>query len=194
MRLGFLILLISLSSLAKAGTIIKCKNKYGDISYADEVCPKGSTQLSKTVLKPYKTSKTISQKNIKKAGVFPEHSSTPHQKALLQSRLTQVLTSLTAIKLKLDAYHSTEGSWPESFRSLNLDPKTLTSSLIHKTQLARNGKINVSLKSVFGSQKQIWIYPVSVMGNTLIEWHCYTNFPNSMLKMNKQNICESRNL
>ena len=189
----FLILLSSSWSL-QAATIVKCQNMAGDISYADDVCPSHTRQLSKTKLKPYKTSQSISRNDLKKAKAFPEHTSNSQQKAILVARLSQVLASLSPIKIKLTEFYMSAGAWPENFHSIKLNPKSLKSSLINKTILDKNGRIKVELNSSFGQRKQLWLYPEPVMDGTLIEWPCFTNFPKSMLQAGSSDICISRDI
>ncbi len=190
-----LFLALSFNSLQlHAATIVKCQNLFGDISYADEKCPANTTQLSKTKLKPYKTSQAISQKDLQKAKAYPEQPSTAQQKAIFIARLSKVLSSLTAIKSKMTQFYMQAGVWPESFHAIKLKPESLKSSLINKTILDKKGRIKVQLNSVFGNQKQLWLYPEPVMGNTQIEWQCFTNFPKSMLNAGNSDICLSRNI
>lgn len=194
-KLGMMLLVLCVSSTLQASTIVKCENRFGDISYAEDTCPYGSTQLSKTNLKPYKTSQAISQKDLQKAKAFPEQSSSSKEKAILVARLSKVLSSLAAIKVKVAEFYMRTDVWPESFHIIELDPKTLNSSLIKKTLLDKNGRIKVELNEQFGEYKQLWLYPQGVMGNTQVEWSCYTNFPSSMLKAGgEEDICLSRQL
>jgi len=190
----FFLALFFISAPLQAGAIVKCQSIFGDISYADEVCPANTTQLSKTKLKPYKTSQSISHKDLKRAKAFPEHVSSAQQKAVFIARLSKVLTSLSAIKTKMTVFYMQAGVWPESFHTIKLKPKTLNSSLINKTILDKNGRIKVELNALFGKQKQLWLYPEPVMGNTQIEWQCFTNFPKSMLKAGNSDICISRDI
>jgi len=186
--------LLSLSLATQASTIVKCQNMAGDISYAEDECPSNTRQLSKTKIKAYKTSQSISKKDLKKSKAFPEHASSTQEKALLIARLSKVLVSLSPIKTKMTEFYMRAGTWPESFHTIKLKPKTLRSSLINKTILDKNGRIKVSLNNSFGKQKQLWIYPESVMGGTSIEWQCFTNFPKSMLHVGDSDICISRDI
>jgi len=188
------LILLSYSWSVQSATIVKCQNMSGDISYADEVCPSNTRQLSKTNIKPYKTSQSISHKDLKKSKAFSEHVSSSQQKAILVARLAQVLSSLTAIKTKMTEFYMRAGTWPESFHGIQLNPKSLSSSLIKKTILDRNGRIKVELNNNFGQHKQLWLYPVPVMSGTLIEWQCFTNFPKSMLEAGNSDICISRDI
>ncbi len=194
MKYPFFILLISSSFSLQAATIVKCQNISGDISYADDICPSNTRQLSKTKLKAYKTSQSISQKDLKKTKTYPEQESSAQQKAILVARLSRVLSSLTAIKIKMTEFYMQSGAWPESFHTIKLNPKALNSSLINKTILDKNGRIKVELNRIFGTRKQLWVYPQSVMGGTQIEWQCFTNFPKSMLEEGNTEICLSRNI
>lgn len=189
-----LLILLCGTTALQAVTIVKCQNISGEISYADDECPHSTRQLSKTKLKAYKTSQSISHKNLKKSNAFPEHSSSSQEKAILIARLSKVLVSLSAIKIKMNEYYMNVGTWPESFHAIQLNPKALKSSLINKTTLDKSGRIKVELNRNFGSQKQLWVYPESVMGGTSIEWQCFTNFPKSMLEAGDSDICISRDI
>jgi len=189
----FLILAIAAFSL-NAATIVKCQNMSGDISYADDICPSNTRQLSKTKLKAYKTSQSISHKDLKKAQAFPEHESSAQKKAVLVARLSQVLASLSPIKVKMTEHYMQAGSWPESFHTIKLNPKSLKSSLINKTVLDKKGRIKVELNTSFGDRKKLWIFPEPVMGGTLIEWQCFANFPKSMLNAGNSELCVSRDI
>jgi len=191
----FLALISSILSFnLNATTIVKCQSMSGDISYADDVCPSNMRQLSKTKLKAYKTSQSISRKDLKKSIEFPEHSSSMQQKAILIARLSSVLASLSPIKIKMTEFYMSAGTWPGSFHAIKLNPKALRSSLINKTILDNNGRIKVELNRSFGTRKQLWLYPESVMGGTLIEWQCFTNFPKSMLDAGISDTCLSRDI
>ncbi len=192
--LVFLLLLTASFFPLYATTIVKCQNIAGDISYADNACPGNTRQLSKTKLKAYKTSQTISHQDLKKAKAYPEHKSTAQDKAILIARLSQVLTSLNPIKTKMTDFYMQAGAWPESFHSIKLNAKTLKSSLIDKTHLDKKGRIKITLNKRFGANKKLWLYPEAVMGDTLIEWQCFSNFPQSMLKTGDTDICISRDL
>ncbi len=193
-KTSLFLILLSCSWAVQSATIVKCQNISGDISYADDACPSNTRQLSKTKIKPYKTSQFISHKDLKKSKAFPEHVSTAQQKAILVARLSQVLSSLVAIKSKMTEFHQRVGAWPESFHAIKLNPKSLKSSLINKTILDKNGRIKIELNNSFGQRKQLWLYPKSVMSGTLIEWQCFTNFPKSMLNAGNSGICISRDI
>ncbi|MBL7003617.1 MAG: pilin [Gammaproteobacteria bacterium] len=189
-----IVLTLFILSPAYAGTIVKCINDLDEISYADEVCSYGTRELSKTVLQSYKTSEWISKKNLKKAKPYPEQSISKQNKALIQSRIIQVMSSLTMIKVKMAEYYMTNAKWPTEFQQIKLSQKSLTSSLIDKTQLDKNGRMKVKLNRVLGTKKQLWLYPQAVMGNSQIEWQCYTNFPASWLRFEGQQLCLSRDI
>lgn len=189
----FLTIISSFISI-QAATIVKCENILGEISYSEDSCPSNARQLTKTKLKAYKTSQSISHKDLKKSGAFPEHTSSAQEKAILVARLSKVLSSLTPIKMKMTEFQMSSGTWPESFHAIKLNPKALISSLINKTTLDKNGRIKVNLNKVFGKQKQLWIFPEAVMGGTSIEWQCFTNFPKSMLNAGNSDICVSRDI
>lgn len=194
MKIFISLILFSLSLSMQAATIVKCQNIEREITYGEDTCPENTRQLSKTRLKEYKTSQFISHKDLKKSKAFPEHSSSKQQKALLIARLAKVLLSLAPIKTKMTEFYMSAGRWPESFHAIQLNPKTLKSSLINKTLLDKNGRINVTLNRLLGNNKQLWIYPESVMGGTSIEWQCFTNFPKSMLQAGNSDICVSRDI
>lgn len=194
MKILFFIILFSHFLSLQAATIVKCQDINGDVSYADDECPGNTRQLSKTKLKAYKTSQAISHKDLKKSKAYPEHVSSSQEKAILVARLSKVLSSLSPIKIKMTEFYMETGIWPESFHTIELSPKSLKSSLINKTTLDKNGRIKVNLNQSMGKQKQLWIYPQSVMGGTSIEWQCFTNFPKSMLDAGNSDICISRNI
>lgn len=189
-------MLFTLSNHALGSTIVKCENRFGDITYADAKCPAGSTQLSKTTMRPYKTSRNISNKDLQNVDAFPEpdRQISRQQQALFVSRMSKVLTSLSTIKFQLVEKFTETGQWPDSFHQIGLDPAELHSTLVNKTILKKSGRLHIELKSLFGNDKQIWLVPQSVMGGTQVEWRCYANFPASWFELSQQEICQSRML
>lgn len=176
-----ILFLISLGG--QAGSIIKCQSADGSITYADTRCPAGQKQLSKKTHQQRRVSEQTSLKNLENAAEFPAEQQPARIPALLfQSQFAQVLSSVQVIKISIIEYYMYRGRWPSALEDIGYQADEMTSSLIEKTELSAEGRIQLKLKETFGENKEVWFYPRMVMGGTQIEWSCYTNFPASLLQ------------
>jgi hypothetical protein len=188
------ILLCLFSLSLNAGSIIKCQAEDGSITFADTRCPAGHTLLSH---KKFHTTYRQPPVNIKNLEKMPEFPATEKRSALaknlFQAKFTQILSSISMIKISMSEYHFVNGSWPQNLQDLGFDASEMTSSLITQTQVMEQGRIRIKLAQDFGEDKQIWIYPKPVMDGTQIEWICYSNFPKADLHMvSGATLCNSR--
>lgn len=194
LRYIFFAIIILGSQAVHAGSIIKCQASDGSITYADTRCPAGQKQLSKKTHQQRRISEQTTPKNLENAAEFPDEKQPAKIPSLLfQSQFAQVLSSLQVIKLSVVEYYIYRGRWPGSLQDIGYVADEMTSSLIVKTELSSEGRIQARLNQQFGDNKEVWLYPRMVMGGTQIEWSCYTNFPANRLQ-NPVGItlCESR--
>jgi len=187
-------LLLLLGLNAQAGSIIKCQAADGSITFADTRCPAGHSQLSKKSHQQRRLSNKTSLKNLQKGSEFPDDETTTQiPRLLFQARFSQILSSLTPIKFSMIEYYLYRGKWPQKLEEVGFKTTQMTSSLIRATNLSDAGRLQVKLALEFGDNKELWLYPRSVMGGTQVEWDCYTNFPPNLLTSPAgQRLCNSR--
>ena len=196
--LRYILTIISVytAGLVNATNVIKCEDAEGAISYADEQCPAGQTQLRQIKYKEYKAPKNASPKSLEKAAEYPEQGQ-PLPKiptTVFQSKLNQALLSVTAVKQGMQEYYLAQGKWPRVLKDLGFEPRDMTTDLILKTIVTTRGQISIKLSKSFGARKEVWFYPKLEMGGTQMKWICYTNFPPSLLrdKISGDELCLSR--
>lgn len=197
LKLSAFAVLMVLSGNAIAGTIIQCLGEDGSITFADTRCPGDQQQVSK---KNYSSSKTteFDTTSINSAPSFPEGDPIPSAvRYRFQAQFAQLLASTASLKQMMLEFYYFNGQWPRRLQDLGVDPSTMTSSLIESTEVAdHHGSLRFVLKKSMGENKQLLLKPVPVMGGNIIEWHCYTSFPDSWLKSPAapQALCQSKQL
>lgn len=196
-ELSILTIVSLLVSQAAFGlSVIKCQDAEGAIAYAEAMCPPGHTQVTKIKYNEYRAAKSVSHKSLEKGAEFPEQEQPLPRTSikLFQSRLTQALGSVSAVKTSMKEYYLTQGKWPGTLKDLGFAARDMTTDFITKTEVTPKGQISITLDDVFGENKEVWFYPKLEMGGTQMKWVCYANFPNSLLhdKISDQQLCLSR--
>lgn len=182
------------SPAIQAGNILKCVAADGSITYADTRCPAASTLLSHKKPSPRLRQPPQNMKNIEQGAEFPAaETQLPSARRVFQAKFVQALSSVSAIKIGITEYFMLRGEWPEDLEALGFDSSNMHSSLIEQVSVISQGRIQIRLVKDWGADKQIWIYPRSVMGGTQLEWICYSNFPSYDLTTGTGNsLCNSR--
>ena len=91
------------------------------------------------------------------------------------AQLSQVLSMLSPIRLRMEEYSMMQGNWPEELQDIGLDPREMNDgSLIEGVKLDQ-GRIIALLSHSFGKGRTLALYPESIMGGTQTRWQCETN-------------------
>ena len=115
-----------------------------------------------------------------------------HNDFLIRAKFTQALVSVTPIKLYITEFIMSTGHYPETFRSLGLNPGSLeTGAYIQTAQLLKQGTIRIDLSvNDFGKNKFFTLTPKEIMGGTNIQWSCASNLERRLIPT----LCQTINL
>jgi len=186
------LMLFSLPALA----VYKCTNAQGEVAYQDSECQDGAVEKKMHVAVPStppepRPALTAEQQQLAQNAFVDEGSP-----IVIRAELSNVLATLSPIKMRLIEYYAYAGKWPNSLADIDLKASEMTSSHIDKMTLSDIGGntrgIKAYLNPSFGENKRLILMPKSVMGGTSFEWQCFANFNKKSLVYGGQQLGESR--
>ena len=188
-----MLVFFSLSALA----VYKCTNAQGDVAYQDSECQEGAVEKKMHVAVPSASAESKpalgSDEQISDKAFVDEGNP-----IVIRAELSNVLATLSPIRMRLIEYYAYAGKWPNSLADIDLKASEMTSSHIDKITLSDIGGnkrgIKAYLNQSFGEDKRLILMPKSVMGGTSFEWQCFANFNKQSLSYGGQQLCESREL
>lgn len=187
------LIFFSLPALA----VYKCTNAQGEVAYQDSECQAGAVEKKMHVAVPSTPAEPKpapgSDEQISDKAFVDEGSP-----IVIRAELSNVLATLSPIKMRLIEYYAYAGKWPKSLADIDLKVSEMTSSHIDKIVLSDIGgnkrAIKAYLNQSFGKDKRLILMPKSVMGGTSFEWQCFANFNKQSLSYGGQQLCESRGI
>jgi hypothetical protein len=96
--------------------------------------------------------------------------------------------------MAITQYYMDRRKWPEDMESLGFERQAMHSKQIDSVRIKKNGKITAMLNAKLGENKIIVLNPKPAMGETQLEWQCWSNFPRALLGGGELEICSSRNI
>jgi hypothetical protein len=70
------------------------------------------------------------------------------------------------------------GDWPSDLNQIGMNEgETSDGQYIDRVRLGNEGAILVSLSEEFGEERELKIFPKSIMSGTAFKWQCLTNLP-----------------
>lgn len=192
--LVFIIAVLMFFSLP-ALAVYKCTNAQGEVAYQDSECQAGAVEKKMHVAVPSTPAEPKpapgSDEQISDKAFVDEGSP-----IVIRAELSNVLATLSPIKMRLIEYYTYAGKWPKSLADIDLKVSEMTSSHIDKIALSdisgNKRAIKAYLNQSFGEDKRLILMPKSVMGGTSFEWECFANFNKQSLSYGGQQLCESR--
>ncbi|MCG7898840.1 MAG: pilin [Candidatus Thiodiazotropha weberae] len=187
--------LLFTSSPALAKKFYKCTNAEGELVYQQVACDSNISQETVNVFTPPKHHSQLGSKLMGEGEYIPEGNEPAIAgKMMFQSRLSNVITLLTPIKMQMQQFYMMNGQWPEKPQDLGLNQENLKSVDIKEVLFGDQGAIVASLNEHFGTGKRVVLAPQLVMDGTTMEWQCMANFPVQSMTAMGMKMCESRNI
>jgi hypothetical protein len=174
---------------ASLGTrLYKCATPGGSVSYSDKPCPRQAQTLKEEKLSSFRIGGHVGDTE------FVDDNPTPDAPALFlfRSRFSNILNSLTPLRMLITQYYMERREWPKSLDDLGFEPQSMHSSQIEQVRIMKHGKIVAALKPRLGANKYLILNPRPALGETQIEWQCWSNFPRLLLGGGEMELCTSR--
>ena len=182
--------LLLLTSNAVGANFYKCENTDGKITFSDKPCPTTSTLTKKGKLHSFRISGTIGKNEFTDDQPKRDNNSI----FIFRAKFSEILQSLTPLRQSITQYYMDRRHWPENLKSLGFEQKTMRSKHIDLVKIMANGKIVATLNPGLGNDKYIILAPKPAMGDTIIDWQCWSNFPRLLLGYSETEACESRQI
>lgn len=189
-RILSLLFLTAASFPLLAANFYKCESSGGEITFSDKPCPKKSRTTDTGKLNSFRISGTVSDREFTDDSPEPD----PQTALIFRSRFANILQSLTPLRNTITQYYMERGKWPEDMDSMGFDQQAMQSRDIDSVRIKKNGKIVAQLNQRHGQNKIIVLNAKPAMGNTTIDWQCWSNFPRSLLGSGELEICGSRHI
>jgi hypothetical protein len=174
--------------LAFAGKLYKCKTAEGGYSYQQTRC-QDQSQLVKSFRDG--RDKQVNSKSVE----FKDNSAnlSYDEVATLQATFIQARASLSELKVTMQEFYMSEGSWPSNLKALSFSQENLKTELIDGVQIKQKGAILSRLSDKLGENKHMLLVPED-MGE-YFRWKCYANFTKEqMAYKGDKSLCHSKQL
>jgi len=160
------------------------------VTFSDKPCPEKSKTTKKGKLNSFRISGTVGNNE------FPDDKPNRDANAALifRSKFSTVLESLSPLRRSITQYYMERDQWPENMEALGFERQAMNSKHINNVKMKKNGSIVAVLNANLGENKIIILNPKPAMGNTTIDWQCWSNYPRSLLGGGELEICESREI
>ncbi|MQX52773.1 pilin [Alcanivorax sediminis] len=100
-----------------------------------------------------------------------------------RAELSQVFSTVAALRVQIVEYYAMTGGWPEDLASIGVAPEQLVSKRIKRAYLLKDGLLKFELAGrLAGHSLSTWPTDVGVRG---VEWQCTTT-----VNMGPNNFCE----
>ena len=182
--------LLFFSAQAVGANFYKCKTSNGQITFSDKPCPKKSQTTKKGKLNSFRISGTVGNEEY----TDNQNSYDANSVFAFRAKFTNILHSLSPLRMSITQYYMERGKWPENMEALGFDRQAMKSSQIDGVRIKKDGKITAVLNTKLGENKFIVLDPKPAMSETQIDWQCWSNFPRTLLGGGELEICGSRNI
>ena len=185
-----LLCLLAFSSYASGANFYKCETSDGNITFSDKPCPKKAKTTGQGKLNSFRINGTVGSNEF--AEDNPDRD--PNSIFIFRAKFTNLLQSLTPLRMSIVTYYMERGKWPIEMEDLGFEPQSMQSRQIDNVKIKKNGKIVAMLNPRLGENKFIVLTPRPAMGGATVDWQCWANFPPSMLGGGELEICGSREI
>ncbi|MES9831969.1 MAG: pilin [Candidatus Thiodiazotropha sp. DIVDIV] len=181
------------SSQVLAKKFYKCTNPEGELVYQQVACDSDISQETVSVFTAPEQRSQLGSKLMGESEYIPQgEEPATTGKMQFQSRLFNVISLLTPIKLEVQQFYMMNGAWPEKPQDMGYNPDNLKSADIKEVLFGDGGAIVATLSNNFGNDKRVVLAPKLVMDGTSLEWQCMANFPAQSMMTAGMTVCESR--
>ncbi|MES9852612.1 MAG: pilin [Candidatus Thiodiazotropha sp. L084R] len=187
------LLFLTPSSQVLAKKFYKCTNPEGELVYQQVACDSDISQETVSVFTAPEQRSQLGSKLMGESEYIPQgEEPATTGKMQFQSRLFNVISLLTPIKLEVQQFYMMNGAWPEKPQDMGYNPDNLKSADIKEVLFGDGGAIVAALNNSFGNDKRVVLAPQLVMDGTSLEWQCMANFPAQSMMTAGMTVCESR--
>lgn len=190
LRFAALIYLLLVSLPAFTANFYKCQSSSGEVTFSDKPCPKKSKTTSTGKLNSFRITGTIGSEEYTDNSPDPDTTTT----LIFRAKFTNILESLSPLRRNITQYYYERGQWPEDLNAMGFDNQSMQSKDIRNVRIKKNGRIVAMLNDRHGKNKIIVLNPTPAMGNTTLDWQCWSNFPRSLLGGGDLELCVSRQI
>jgi hypothetical protein len=171
-----------------AANFYRCETSNGRVTFSDKPCPKTAKTTDQGKLRSFRISGTVGKEEYTDDAPEPD----PQSVLIFRSKFTGILESLTPLRTTINQYYMERGKWPENMEALGFDQQAMSSRDVDSVKIKKNGRVIAKLNSRHGENKIIVLAPIPAMGNTKLDWQCWSNYPSSLLGRGELEICGSR--
>lgn len=189
-QLIFMVCLLLWSTQVFAANFYKCEDSSGQVTFSDKPCPTKSKTTAKGKLNSFRISGTVGNQEFKDDK--PERD--PNSVFIFRAKFTNILQSLTPLRLSITQYYMDRGNWPKNLEALGFESQSMQSRDIDNVRIKKNGKIVAMLNERHGENKFVVLIPKPALGATKLDWSCWSNFPRSLLGGGELELCGSREI
>ena len=175
----------SIGVAAHAESIQKCRSRTGEVLFTSGGCPEGHLLVRQHVIEsaePELEAELDAEASLDLDALPPPAAKPPPEempgmmaRAVVAARFARALSELSTLKTYAMMHMVETGEWPRGPEDLGLDPDTFDTEDISSIEFGRDGAIIANLRPDFGSERKIWLRPVSSLGGATTRWQCETN-------------------